>query len=127
MKVLAIDYGTVRVGIAVSYVSLAQPLVILENDNHLLERISDLVEEHRVEEVIVGESETIMAGLTREFAKRLQEVLRVPVTMIDETLSSYQVHEYLRQHLGKRRKNSGRIDHLAAAVILQNYLDDLKS
>jgi putative Holliday junction resolvase len=122
MKILGLDYGTVRVGVAVSYASLAQPLTILPNNSKLVEAIMALVAEHRIARIVVGESEGAMAKRSKEFADLLEQRLGLPIILIDETLSSYQVHEYLR---GRRLKKRGRIDHLAAAVILQNYLDDL--
>jgi putative Holliday junction resolvase len=122
MKVLGLDYGTVRVGVAVSFASLAEPLTIIPNNSKLLETIKKLALEHRVKRVVVGESEGAMALQSHTFARDLERILDLPVILIDETLSSHQVQTYLRQ---RPRRKKGHLDHLAAAVILQNYLDDL--
>lgn len=121
MKTLAIDYGTKRVGIAISYASLAEPLLILDNDGHLFKNISQLIQNHQAKQIVVGLSENEMAEKTRRFALLLQEKTRLPIYFNDETLSSYQVHEFLKLHRLKERQ--GPIDHFAAAVILQNFLD----
>lgn len=121
MKTLGIDYGTKRVGVAVSYASLAEPLTILENDEHLLREVKKIVNEHKVKRIVVGLSENEMAKKTQAFAESLQNELKLPICFNDETLSSYQVHQFLRLHNLKERQ--GPIDHLAAAVILQNFLD----
>jgi len=121
MKIMGLDYGTVRVGVAISYASLAQPLLILANDEQLLPKIIQLAREHHVTQIVVGISENKMARLTKKFVARLENVVEVPVTMIDETLSSHQVEEWLQDISPSRRRQS--IDHYAAAVILQNYLD----
>ena len=120
MKVLALDYGTVRVGVAISFASLAQPLLILPNDANLLANIVKLIQEHHISEIVVGLSENQMAQKTKRFVKDLQTVTTLPITFIDETLTSYQVHQWLRQAPVKKRR--GPIDHFAAAVILENYL-----
>lgn len=121
MKTLAIDYGTKRVGIAVSYASLAEPLVILDNDANLFKNILQLIQNHHVQQIVIGLSENEMAEKTRRFALLLQEKTTLPIFFNDETLSSYQVHEFLKLHCLKERQSH--IDHLAAAVILQNFLD----
>ncbi len=120
MKVLALDYGTVRVGVAISFASLAQPLLILPNDANLLANIVKLIQEHHISEIVVGLSENQMVQKTKRFVKDLQTVTTLPITFIDETLTSYQVHQWLRQAPAKKRR--GPIDHFAAAVILENYL-----
>jgi len=125
MKILAIDYGVKRVGVAVSYASLAQPLEVLENDEQLMARLRLLIEQHRVQAIVVGISENVMAERTQEFVRRLRAVTPLPVTLIDETLSSHQVHEWLRQ--APARKRRGPIDHLAAAVILERYLEGVET
>ncbi len=121
MKTLAIDYGTKRVGLAVSYASLAEPLMILDNDEQLFKNILQLIQNHHIKQIVIGLSENEMAEKTRRFALLLQEKITLPIYFNDETLSSYQVHQFLKLHRLKERQ--GPIDHLAAAVILQNFLD----
>lgn len=121
MKTLAIDYGTKRVGLAVSYASLAEPLMILDNDEQLFKNILQLIQNHHIKQIVIGLSENEMAEKTRRFALLLQEKTPLPIYFNDETLSSYQVHQFLKLHRLKERQ--GPIDHLAAAVILQNFLD----
>ncbi|MBQ6436813.1 pre-16S rRNA-processing nuclease YqgF, partial [bacterium] len=103
MKVLALDYGTVRVGVAISFASLAQPLLILPNDANLLANIVKLIQEHHISEIVVGLSENQMVQKTKRFVKDLQTVTTLPITFIDETLTSYQVHQWLRQAPVKKR------------------------
>lgn len=122
MKILAIDYGLKRVGIAVSFADLAQPLLILENNPTLLQRLGELIATHQVKKIVVGVSEGEMAKLSLEFAQKLRNKFSLPVILVDETLSSYYVHQALKKLPAKKRR--GRIDHYAAALILQNYLDD---
>ncbi len=130
--VLAIDYGTKRIGVAISQGSLAEPLCILEQENEGLstdqaldEAISNLAAlcaTHNVTQLVIGLSENKMADLTKKFAEKLQQKVDLPIDFIDETLSSYEMHLKLRQT--KRKKKQGPIDHFVAAQLLQEWLDE---
>lgn len=120
MKTLAIDYGTKRVGTAISYASLAQPWKIIENNPHLITQLQQIIAEQNIKQIVVGVSENVMAEKTREFVQQLKAAVTLPIQLEDETLTSYQVHEFLKSHPAKKRQ--GPIDHLAAAVILERFL-----
>lgn len=121
-KVLAIDYGTVRVGTAISMHTLADPLEILPNDATIFEGLRKICNEHGVEQIVVGLSENDMAQQTKKFVEELKKHIRLPISFTDETLSSYSVHHKLAT--AKKSKRSGDIDHYAAAEFLQNWLDE---
>lgn len=121
-KVLAIDYGTVRVGLALSMHTLADPLKIVPNDSRLFQTISDACSEHLVELLLIGISENVMAEKTKVFAEELKKHINLPIIFYDETLSSHTVHAKLKT--AKKSKRSGDIDHYAAAEFLQNWLDE---
>ncbi|SRR5258708_1685700 len=119
---LAIDYGTSRIGLAISRGSLAEPLQILPNDGNFFVKLEKILAEENVEHIIVGLSENTMAERTREFVKELETRIKIPVQFVDETLSSATVHEKIL--LSKKRSvRQQPIDHLAAAEFLQEYLD----
>lgn len=121
-KTLAIDYGTVRVGTAVSMHTLADPLVILPNDENLFENILLLCNENDVEQILVGMSENEMAKKISNFVDELKKHTNLPIFFADETLSSYTVHNKLKT--AKKSKRSGDIDHYAAAEFLQDWIDE---
>lgn len=120
-KILALDYGTVRVGVAVSRATLAEPLMVLANDENLLKNIKKILIEEEIEQIVIGLSENKMAELTQSFATELKKVTDLPIHFADETLSSHSVHQKLRT--AKKSKREGNIDHYAAAEFLQEYLD----
>ncbi len=122
-RILAIDFGTVRVGIAVSRATLAEPLTILANDEQLFHNLKKLLVEEETEQIVIGISENKMAELTEQFAVTLKEHTDLPVHFFDETLSSNTVHQKLR--MAKKSKREGNIDHYAAAEFLQEYLDTM--
>jgi len=126
---LSIDFGTKRIGVAFSQGYLAEPLTILEGDwtktTNWPEAVSQIIKimaDKEIDQVVIGISENKMADLTKQFALTLQDWLSLPIEYIDETLSSYQMHQNLTQ--AKKSKRNQPIDHLVAAALLQEWLDN---
>ena len=133
-RVLGVDVGTVRVGLALSDPTgtLASPLETLRRakNNSDLDRLAALVAEHEVTEVVVGEpvhlsgasgaSAEDAANYAQELADRIPDV---PVILIDERLSTVTAASHLREGGIDSRKQRGVIDQAAAVVILQQFLD----
>ena len=140
MRVLALDVGDRRVGVAVSDPTgtLARPLQALERASRVEDyaAITALVTELAVELVVVGQplsldgSEGPQARRIGRYAKALAESLPVPVVMWDERFSTAAAEEVLLHSRGKKKRqrarSGGELDAIAAAVILQSYLDNQK-
>ncbi len=122
LKVLAIDYGTKRIGLALSHASLAVPLEVIEYQNldEALTRIDYLCQLHKVNQLILGISEQKMAEQTQLFRNQLSKKVNIPIELVDETLSSHDVREKMKER-GKRI--NGPIDHLAASLFLEDWLN----
>lgn len=126
MKILGIDYGSKRVGLAISDESqtLARELTIL-NPKEFWQQISELVRDEGVERIIVGLPLNMSGEATQstrnvqDFFDELQQRLTIPIEFMDERLSSV-----MAENLPGGRKN---VDSLAAQIILQNYLDKTKN
>jgi len=137
-RVLGVDVGTVRVGLALSDPTgtLASPLETLRRaKNHSdLDRLAALVAEHEVTEVVVGEpvhlsgasgaSAQDAADYAQELADRIPDV---PVILIDERLSTVTAASHLREGGIDSRKQRAVIDQAAAVVILQQFLDSRRA
>lgn len=133
MNILCIDYGTRRIGLAVATSPIAEPLGVIANTKNpkltdvvtdqALAQIEKVIKEFGAEKILVGISEGEMAAKTRLFAARLTERTGLPVEEIDETLSSVEATRRMRE--GKTKIRNEVKDHLAAAVMLQDYLDFL--
>jgi putative Holliday junction resolvase len=133
-RVLGIDVGTVRVGVALSDPTgtLASPLETLKRakDGSDLDRLAALVVEHEVTEVIVGDPRHLSGAsgasardadaYASELAGRTGEV---PVLLIDERLSTVTATSHLRESGRNSREQRSVIDQAAAVVILQHFLD----
>ena len=134
-RILAIDFGTKRMGFAVSDALgiTAQGLATLERVRIAddLEHIRKLVEEYAAERVILGNpiskagAETTISGQVAAFAEKLRRILACPVELWDERLTSVQANRVLREaglSIGKRQRAADRV---AATLLLQSYLDFL--
>jgi putative Holliday junction resolvase len=133
MRILAIDHGTKRVGLALSDETgtIAQPLQFLpaEPAAKLFERLKEIVVERKVEEIVVGIPRNMngtygpAAEKAREFVTALQLVVTAPVRTWDERLTTVQAHRVLIETGMRREKRKERVDQTAAAILLQSYLD----
>jgi putative holliday junction resolvase len=121
-KTICLDFGTKRVGVAISQASLAEPLVVLENNDSFNLKLNELCRLHEVKQVVVGISEGLSARRTQEFVAKIKEVIKLPIFITDETLSTQEAREKLKS-AGKNIKYDTPVDHYAAAIILEDWLD----
>ncbi len=126
-KLMGIDYGSKRVGVALSDdgAEMAFPEVVLQNDKTLFDNLRELIEKKEVTEIVVGESKdfkmranTIMKDINI-FCDKIKEEFDLPVHLEPEFLTSHQA-EYFQ---GK----TDMLDASAAAIILQSYLDKINN
>jgi len=127
MKILGIDYGRRKIGLALGDVEtkFAEPLKTIRYQDFriLVEELRNSVSASEIGKVVVGVSEGKMAEETREFGRKLQERLGIPVIFQDETLTTHEAKELSIQAGIKRKKRREMEDAYSAALILQNYLD----
>ena len=136
MRILAIDPGEKRLGVALSDPTgtIASPLTVLKHISHAVDAaaISTLARENEASLIVIGQAldDENLPTLQSQRAANLADVLRsqtdIPITLWDES-DSTQTARAVRLAMGvSRRKRRGHLDDLAAAVILQSYLDALK-
>ncbi len=136
-RVLALDVGEKRIGVALSDEAgqFAMPLTTVQAQPpaRALAQIGALVQEYRVELIVIGWPLTlsgevgVQAHITQAFAAQLQSHVSVPLTLFDERLTSTVAEQILREMGVKPEKRKQRIDEIAAMVILQDYLDHTRS
>ncbi|QSO52614.1 Holliday junction resolvase RuvX [Alicyclobacillus curvatus] len=132
-RILAIDYGTVRIGLALSDPSgfLAQSLDVLKrrSDDDAIMRIAEIAREREASEMVVGlplnmnGSEGEKADICRAFAAKLEERTGLPVHLFDERLTTVAAQRTLIEQDVRRSKRKQVVDAVAATVLLQTYLD----
>ena len=130
-RILGIDHGDVRIGIALSDPTefLASSLCVLDSTNAGLDRLVVLILEHQVEKVVVGLPRNMdgsygpATAKVRAFIEKLKTKTEVPIFEWDERLSTVSAHNALREAGLNGKKRKGVVDKVAAQIILQNYLD----
>ena len=133
MKVLAVDYGSRRIGLAVgnSVTRVATPLgqVAAANRRLVLDEIAKRVGEFEVERIVVGYplnmdgSRGPACAAVDRFVGFLRKRVAVPVSLVDEKLSSFAAEEMGKEIEGDFRKRKAFLDSMAAAVILRTYFE----
>ena len=131
---IGFDFGSRRIGVAVGETStrIASPLGAIEGEANAarFEAIGRIVEEWRPAGFVVGRprhsdgSEHAVAKLAEKFARRLESRYGVPVVFVDETLTSAEAEAGLRATRTRAPRKSD-VDALAAALILQSFLDEM--
>jgi putative Holliday junction resolvase len=135
MRILAIDHGTKRMGIAVSdeLKMIAQPLEYIPAEPFaaFLARLKQLLQEKEVELILVGMPRNMNGSYgpaalkVQDFIAVLKGAVTVPIKTSDERLTSAQANRYLIQGNVRREKRKEKVDKMAAAILLQSYLDGL--
>jgi putative pre-16S rRNA nuclease len=133
MRILALDVGDRRIGLAISDAMgmLASPLQIIENKNiaAACREIEVIARDKEARKIIVGlplsmsGEDSEQTAKTREFADNLAEIVKLPVVFCDERLSTVTAANLHREVKTGRGKPRQRLDAMAAAVILQGCLD----
>ncbi len=137
MRTLAIDHGTVRIGLAISdeLGMIAMPLefVPAEPLTSALARLKQVCDEKQVALMLVGMPRNMdgsygpAAEKVRVFIASLKEVSPIPIKTWDERLTSAQANRYLIQANVRREDRKSKVDKTAAAILLQSYLDATQS
>jgi len=131
-RLLGIDYGRARIGVAVSDETrmISRPLCCLEYKKDFIEKLQkELKPLLPIDTIIVGlplqmnGKDSPMTEEVRKFSEYLFQALRIPVALWDERLTSAQAERQLRDAGMKRKERASLNDALAAALILQSYLD----
>lgn len=129
---LGLDLGHVRIGVALSDTlgMTAQPLTVLKSEGTQKDiiAIGELVNEHEVSQVVVGlpinmdGTESKQTLKIREFTTKLSNRLNVPVFFVDERLTSKQAERMMTDSGVTAKKQRGKVDQIAAALLLQSAL-----
>jgi len=135
MRYLAIDYGDKRTGLAICdpAETIASPLTVIEGQKDLIKKINEIVTSEKIEAIVLGlplnmdDSQGFRAKLVFQFAEKLKAQLQIPIHLQDERLSSFAAEANLAPAELTRKKKKKRLDAVAAAVILQAFLDSKKA
>lgn len=133
MKIMAVDLGQVRTGLAVSDPTeqLASPVgtITEKNTDKLLEKVAAAAREQGVQQLVVGHPRNMdgsrgeSARRAESFAASLEKAAALPVVLWDERMTTVSAIGYLNQTDTRGKKRKAVVDTVAATIILQDYLD----
>jgi putative Holliday junction resolvase len=137
MRILALDHGTKRIGVAVSdeMKMIASPLEYIPAEPFagFRARLNEILREKEVELILIGMPRNMdgsygpAALKVQEFVAALKDALTIPIKTLDERLTTVQAQKFLIQGKVRRAKRKEKVDKTAAAILLQGYLDSLAS
>ena len=132
-RILAIDHGTVRIGLAISdeMELVASPLKTLQNGPQVIAELVRIIQDKRISRVVVGAPILLSGhkGAAMERVERFVELLskalehETPIELVDERLSSVTAEKALKREGHQIDPKEGLVDQLAATVILQDFLN----
>ena len=122
MKILGIDYGKSKIGLAISENDLAEPYLVLKNSNTLA-GILGIIKDNYIEKIVIGLTGGVIDEEIRKFGDEIKTKTNLPVVYADETLSTQDAQRVLIES-GKSRKRRREIeDAVAAAIMLQCFIE----
>lgn len=132
MKIMAVDFGDSRTGLAVCDKSefLASPAGVIEEKDFekCIEKVAAAAKENAAEEIVVGYPKNMNNTIGERaqkcalFAEKLAELVHVPVKLWDERSTTVSAHYYLNQTNTRGKKRKAVVDAVAATIILESYL-----
>jgi putative Holliday junction resolvase len=136
MRILAVDHGEKRIGIALSDPTgtIASPLMVIKHISRMMDaaQVANLVAEHGADLIVIGQSfdeeggPNLAGRRAAKFAEALKEQTQIPVVLWDESFSTQDARA-ARIELGvSRKKRAGHHDALAAVMILQSFIESNK-
>ena len=140
IRAIGLDYGSKTVGVAVTdeigLTAVSYEIIRREKENHLRKtcaRIEEIIVERNIDTIVVGlplnmnGSEGERAARAREFADMLKRRTGITPVMVDERLSTVEADEIIRLTGNHKRNRREHIDSMAAAIILEDYLNMLRN
>lgn len=125
MKILSVDFGTKKIGLAFSCGYLAEPLKTLDFINYQKTAavIAKIIQEKQINKVILGIPEGKLKEKSQLLAQEIKKAVNIPIVLYDETLTSVEAREKLKETKKSWRKRKEQEHEFAACLILQEYLD----
>ena len=136
MRILAVDHGEKRIGLALSdpTATIANPFKVIKHISRVMDaaQVTNLASENDVGLIVVGQSfdeegnPNLAGRRAAKFAEALKDQTRIPVELWDESFSTQDARSTRIEMGVSRKKRAGHMDELAAVMILRSYLDSKK-
>ncbi len=135
-RILGVDYGEKRVGIAITdpLRMFGYPLITIQNDKNFWKNFEKLFEDYEIETIVLGYplkesgARSSSTELIEKFHSELQKRIKLPIVLVDERYSSSIAKQQIIESVvsKKKRRDKGLVDKNAAAIILKEYLDTME-
>ena len=134
-RILSIDYGNKRVGLAVSdplkMIATSLPTMTIASMDDAVKNLFDILQNYDIEAIIIGYplgisgKKTDQTEIVDKFIKKMKEVTKIVIIPWDERYTSVEAKQILREKGVKSRHDKGLIDQMSARIILQEYLNSI--
>lgn len=131
MKLIGVDYGRRRIGLAVTDENgefiRSLPTLLRKKDAPYLDALADIISRESPSQIVIGlpldsnDRDTPMSKEIRAFAEKLCRAASLPVHFIDESMTSKRAYDIIRHHNKKHRQNKENTDRIAACLILEAF------
>lgn len=133
MKIMSIDYGDVRTGVAISDIRgiLASPLCVIKESYQpkLVDKIIELINENKIEKIVIGLPRNMDGSYgyrcddCKSLGQAIGEKINIDIEFEDERLTTVMAHNILSDNNVRGTKRKQTVDAVSAVMILQSYLD----
>jgi putative transcription antitermination factor YqgF len=123
MNYLGIDFGTKKIGLAVSIRGVISPLISIANNSATLSLLQKYIDLYQIDSVYIGLSPGKMGELTLNFINKLKSVIKLPLETVEESVSTIEANSVFLTNRRKKKDYHKDIDSLAAAVILRRVIN----
>jgi putative Holliday junction resolvase len=123
MRILGIDFGLAKIGLALAEVGLAQPLGVIKNDSRAISKIIQLIDQEEITKIVIGVSEGKIGQKAKDYGRELKKQSGLKVVFQDETLTTKEAIAKMIEAGKRKQYRQKNEDAFAAAIILQSYLN----
>lgn len=122
MTYLGIDYGTKRIGLALSISDIITTIPSIDNNSESMDKINKILVDNQVDKIFVGLCEGKIAHKTLGFINQLRSMIKLPVETVEESVSTIEAQQIYKRNFGSKKYYKKQIDSVAAAVILNRVI-----
>ncbi len=118
-NLLGLDFGTKKIGLAVSIKGIISPLNTVDNNDQAFVDIVQICRQYQIGKIYIGLCQGSIALLTKKFIKKLKSQISLPIQTVEETASTIEADQIFLTNKNKRKDYKNKINSISAAVILR--------
>lgn len=119
MNLLSIDYGSKRIGLAISVLGIITPIDPIPNNDQKISSLKNIIDQYKIEKIFIGISEGEFAKTTQKFVDQLKNMVICDIETVEEAVSTIEADQIFLANNKKKKNYKKLIDSISAAVILR--------